>query len=320
MERPRVIALPTLWEKRAMPLLRLLSCLVLLLPVLLREAAPAAADTIKVDGRQREYVLRLPTSAWPAPLLMVLHGGGGRANQFERYVDLTEAALAAGYAVVYPQGFVKHWNDGRLDFKVDAVKENVDDVKFLLALVDRLVKAGQADAKRVYVAGISNGAMMTLRLACEAADRLAGIVTVVGSLGVETAESCSPARPLPILMLNGTADPLVPYEGGPVTVLDDERGSVIPVEQTLALFAKANGCGAASVEAMDDPAPRDDIGVEELVYHDCAAPTALVRYIGGGHGWPGAGQYLGERLIGRIPDGPAANDLLLDFFGSLQQP
>jgi polyhydroxybutyrate depolymerase len=301
-------------------MLRLLCCLALSLPVLLREAAPAGADTIKVDGRQREYLLRLPSGAWPAPLLMVLHGGGGRATQLERHIDLTEAALAAGYAVVYPQGFVKHWNDGRLDVEADAVKENVDDVKFLLALVDRLVKAGQADASRVYVAGISNGAMMTLRLACEAADRLAGIVTVVGSLGVETAETCKPARPLPILMLNGTADPLVPYEGGPVAVLDDERGAVIPVEQTLALFAKANGCGAAAVEAVDDPAPRDDIAVEKLAYRDCAAPTALVRYVGGGHGWPGAGQYLGERLIGKVPEGPAANDLLLSFLGSLQKP
>ncbi len=292
---------------------RLLLCV-----ALLAVATPATADTIKVDGRARDYLLRLPTSAWPAPLLIVLHGGGGRNSQIERHSELTEPALSAGYAVVYPQGFDKHWNDGRGDVKSTAAKEDIDDVKFLLALITRLVKAGQADAKRVYVVGISNGAMMSLRLACEAADRLAGVVTIVGSLGEDTAATCHPARPVPLLMLNGTEDPLVPYDGGAVGLLGGERGSVIAVEATLALFAQANGCQEAKLEAIDDPAPRDGIGVEELAYQGCAAPTTLVRYLGGGHGWPGAGQYLGKALIGVVPDGPEANELLLDFFGALQ--
>lgn len=296
-----------------------LPSLIASLALLLLAVAPAAAEVLKVDGRERSYLIRRDPGSGPLPLLLVLHGGGTRAGQMERYVALTEPARGAGYVVVYPQGYRNHWNDGRLEVDSDAVRENVDDVGFLLALIDHLAAKGWIDPARVYVAGISNGAMMSLRLACAAADRLAGVMTVVGSLGVETAAGCAPARPLPLLMLAGTADPLVPYGGGAVTVVSDERGRVIAVEETLALFAAHNGCEDLAPQATLDPAD-DGIAVDLLAGTGCGAPAVLVRYHGGGHGWPGAGQYMHHRLIGKIPEGPAANALLLDFAaGTLPQ-
>ena len=289
-----------------------LAALLLLLPL----ALAARADSLTVDGRERDYVLRLPPGEGPAPLLLVLHGGGGSGRQIERHSDLTEPALAAGFAVAYPDGVGRQWNDGRADLDARTVREGVDDVAFLLALVDRLAAQGAVDPARVFVTGISNGGIMTFRLLCDAADRFAGAVTVVASLGVEVAGACVPARPVPLLMLNGTADPLVRYEGGPVVVFGQSRGSVIPVENTLALFGAANFCDDMRPREMPDPAA-DGVGVEMLVGEGCRVPTLLVRYLGGGHGWPGKGKAFGRFSEAPIPEAPAANDLILDFFRPL---
>lgn len=293
---------------------RLVALLLLLAATL---APPAAAESLVVQGRERDYRLRTPEGAGPWPLLLLLHGGGGSGRQIERHSDLTQPLLAAGFAVAYPDGVGRQWNDGRADLDAATVRAGVDDVAFLLALVDRLVGEGTADPERVFVAGISNGGIMTFRLLCDAAGRFAGAITVVANLGQETAAGCAPARPVPLLMLNGTADPLVRYEGGPVMVLGKARGGVIGTEATLALFARANGCAGLAPLPLADPAPDDGVGVEAIVGEGCAAATRLLRYVGGGHGWPGKGQALGWFSDAPIAAAPAANDLILDFLAPL---
>jgi len=291
----------------------LLACLALLLLV-----APALAESLEHDGRERDYRLRLPPGEGRVPLILVLHGGGGSARQIERHSGMTEAALAAGYAVAYPDGIGGHWNDGRSGDVTKADREAVDDVGFLVALVERLVAEGRVDPARVYVMGISNGGMMTLTLACEAAATFAAGVAIVASLPESLVESCDPARPFGVMLMNGTDDPLVPYGGGPVEVLGRERGSVISTDATLELFAAANGCGGWEAVPLLDTWPGDGVTPEHEVYLDCEAPVELVRFVGGGHGWPGASQYFGERLIGVVPEGPPANALALAFFAGLR--
>jgi polyhydroxybutyrate depolymerase len=295
-------------------MVRLLAPLAALLLLLL--PTTSRADSIVVDGRERDYLLRLPPGEGRAPLLLVLHGGGGRGRQIERHSDLTGPALAAGFAVAYPDGIGRQWNDGRADLDAEAVRDGVDDVAFLLALVDRLAAEGKVDPARVFVTGISNGGIMSFRLACEAAGRVAGVVTIVANLGVEVAGRCHPSRPVPLLMLNGTADELVRYQGGPVVVFGKARGSVIGTEATLAIFGAANGCGGFQPAAIADPAD-DGVGVEALAGQGCAAPTRLVRYVGGGHGWPGKGKAVEWRETAPIPEAPAANDLILGFLAPL---
>lgn len=282
--------------------------------LLVAAAAPAAADSMTVEGERRTWSLRLPEGVERPPLILVLHGGGGRGRQIERHSGMTEAALPAGFAVAYPDGLDRQWNDGRGDL-ISAEKGNLrDDVAFLTALVDRLAAEGAIDPARVYVMGISNGGMMTYRLLCEAASRFAGAVAVVANLGEEIAPTCAPSRPVPLMVLNGTADPLVPYQGGPVKVFEQERGRVLSTEATLAHFAAANGCAGREQVAVADPAPQDGVTPERIVYRGCAAPTELWRFVGGGHGWPGASQYFGERLIGTVPEAPSATALAVDFF------
>lgn len=291
-----------------------LSFVLAALLLVLAAAPPAVAYSLTLDGERRTWTLRLPAGVERPPLILVLHGGGGRGRQIERHSGMTEAALPAGFAVAYPDGLHRQWNDGRGDL-VSAEKGNLrDDVAFLTALIDRLAAEGSIDPARVYVMGISNGGMMTYRLLCEAAGRFAGAVAIVANLGEEIAPACQPARPVPLMVLNGTDDPLVPYQGGAVTVFEQERGRVLSTEATLARFATVNGCAGREQLAAADPAPQDGVTPEHVVYQGCAAPLELWRFVGGGHGWPGASQYLGKRLIGVVPDGPSATALAVEFF------
>ena len=116
------------------------------------------------------------------------------------------------------------------------------------------------------------------------------------------------------MVLNATADPLVPYDGGDIVVFGLNRGTVISTEATLERFAVVNGCTGRQQVAAADPAPEDDVTPEHDVFTGCTADLQLWRYVGGGHGWPGAGQHRGESLVGIVAHKPTVNDLALEFF------
>ena len=168
-------------------------------------------------GLERTYHIHIPIpasydKASPIPLLIVLHGGGGTG---EGMVKLTQGGFnilsdKEGFIVVYPDGIEKHWNDGRENVRYRAHREKIDDVGFISALTDHLVKQYNIDIKRVYVTGISNGAMMSLRLACELSEKITAIAPVAGSMPENMPSQCSPSRPIPVLMISNTDDRLVP--------------------------------------------------------------------------------------------------------------
>jgi poly(3-hydroxybutyrate) depolymerase len=116
------------------------------------------------------------------------------------------------------------------------------------------------------------------------------------------------------MVLNATADPLVPYDGGDIVVFGRNRGTVISTEATLERFAVANGCSGREAQAVEDPAPDDGVLPEHEVFTGCEADLELWRYVDGGHGWPGAGQYRAEGLVGVVAHKPTVNELALEFF------
>ncbi len=278
--------------------------------VVLLFAAPALAESLAYDGEKRTYILRLPEGVERPPLIVVLHGGGGRARQIDRHTGLTEQAEAQGFALVYPDGVERRWNDGRGD--QDA--STADDVGFLAALIGDLGSRGVIDPDRVFIMGPSNGGMMTLRMVCERADLFVGAVAIVANLPQQIAPQCRPSRPVPLMVMNGTADPLVPYDGGEVEVFGISRGKVISTEATLEHFSAIDGCTGRQQVPVTDPAPKDEVTPEHEVFTGCSASLELWRYVGGGHGWPGAPQYAPKRIIGIVADAPAVNDLALAFF------
>jgi polyhydroxybutyrate depolymerase len=272
--------------------------------------------TLAMGEVTRSYILYLPPgSRAPGglPLVVMLHGGGGTAEQMVRFTGFNGIAARERFAVAYPQGVGRRWNDGRV-FR-GRTETGADDVGFLRALVADIAKRTALDRRRIFAAGISNGGFMSFRLGCEAADLFAAIAPVTATMPDDLGPRCKPAKPVAVLVINGTADPLVPYAGGHVRAMFAERGAIWSTDRTLAFWAKHNGCPAPAVRALPDRDPNDGSHVVEADYRGCAgAPVKLLRVEGGGHTWPGGIQYLPVTWIGPTNRDIDASEVIWRFF------
>jgi polyhydroxybutyrate depolymerase len=191
---------------------------------------------------------------------------------------------------VFPDGLNRAWADLRPnDKRVGRLPpDGTDDVAFITKLIDKYVADGIADPKRVYVTGLSNGGALTIALICKRADLFAGAASVITNLTDETAEACHPSRPLPMLIMNGTADPLVPYEGGEGASPFSAEG-FWSTDKTVQFFRQINGCEQkdASAVDLDDRDPNDESTVTRIA-STCPAgrDVLLYRINGGGHRMP----------------------------------
>jgi polyhydroxybutyrate depolymerase len=283
----------------------------------LRRRDRGAADgreILRHGGRARTYIVRAPTvrPGTRAPLVVVLHGGGGDATTAERMTGFTAKARAERFVVVYPDGTgprrtaLLTWNAGHCCGS--AMAERVDDVGFVRALVDHLAARYPIDPRRVYVTGMSNGAMMTHRIGIELADRVAAIAPVVGAVFGDEAR---PRAPVSAIVFNGMRDTSVPYAGGPPGGRGSETWDGTPTRpapEQARFWAAANGCAA--------PPRRVDHGAYVTLEHDCPAARDVVLHAlkQGGHAWPG-----GERgsRVGDAPGGALdATDLIWRFFAA----
>jgi polyhydroxybutyrate depolymerase len=255
------------------------------------------------------------------PLLLVFHGGGGTPEQIERESRFSELADREAFVVAYPAGQRRGWNDGRGSEAIAAQRDGSDDIGFVAALIDELSATLRIDPKRIYSTGISNGAMFSHRLALELSPRIAAIATVAGGLPHPLLMRFDPQAPVSALIVHGTLDPLVPYEGGEVKVLARARGSVAGAEETARQWAAHDGCSATPAEQpLADPA--EGCTVTRLVYPDCRHATGveLLRLDGGGHTWPGGSQYLPERLVGKVCRRLDGTALIWDFLQRHPKP
>ena len=224
-----------------------------------------------------------------------------------------------GFIVAYPDGIERRWNDGRGQQRYRAHRENIDDVGFILKLIDRLSEQFSIDRKRVYVTGISNGGLMSNRLANERADKIAAIAVVTASITTELASRFSPPQPIPVLIINGEADPLVPYEGGEIHFGKLALGTVTSTAETVRLWLKHNGCPAKPVvTSLPDVDPGDGTRVRREVYGSAESDAEVILYCieNGGHTWPGGQQYLPESRIGKTCRDINACVVIWNFFKS----
>lgn len=280
------------------------------------EASPQAASrSVSVEGVERQYLVHVPEKV-PAgkllPVVISLHGGGADANWQMTRTGLNATADKHGFLVVYPQGTLavvgkaRTWNAGSCCGR--AQRKNVDDVAFIRALIDDLKRHYQVDPTRIYATGMSNGAMMAYRLACELADRIAAISAVAGTLGID---HCVPSRPIGLLHFHGTADRYVPFGGG--YGLERSSGSFRSVADTISVFVQ-----------HDDCAPEPDVlftrsGVRYVRYPSCINGTHVDLCVieGGGHTWPGGTPYPAE---GETTEEISANEASWSFFESQRLP
>jgi polyhydroxybutyrate depolymerase len=260
------------------------------------------ARKLSVGGYERVYLLSNAAPGTPRPAIIVLHGGGMSANSGMRSTGFEPLIARENLVAIYPNAFRREWNDGR-EARLKA-RENSDDVGFMRALVKSLIDEKIADPKRIYVTGASNGGMMSLRLICEAAELFAAAAPIIANLPSDIAGGCKPSRAVPVLVINGTADPLVPYKGGGVGFAG-RRGNVISTDATMARLRRFNGCSdAAKTERLPDIDFSDGSTVTVNSWTDCTsgAPVVLYRVDGGGHRIPhknGTPMPMIDRMLGK---------------------
>lgn len=279
--------------------------------------------TLNQDGVERTYRVYLPNNfekASPTPMVFALHGGGGTGANFEAVVSsgtLTAAAEARGIILVMPDGIDKKWNSGRPELFADGSR-SYDDVGFISNIIDIMIQDYSVDANRVYSTGISAGGFMSVRLALDLSEKLAAIAPVTAQLS-QIPDTTMPSDPISIMIVNGTDDPLVPYEGGCITVpgfAACSRGSALSTEETIDNFRGFNSCSnSVKIDPLLDNI-QDDTSVEVFRYEGCEEGTevVLVKVNGGGHTWPSGAQYLPANIVGPVSNEINASEMILDFF------
>ena len=252
-----------------------------------------------VDGRQRTYLVDLPPrydARQRYALVLDFHGGGGSPASARTQSGLSTLAAEVGAIAVYPAGSGRLRDDRLLTWNTEtccgyAQRARIDEARFVRALLDTLEAAYSIDATRVFAIGLSNGGMMAHLVGCRLSDRIAAVAVVSGELTVD----CKPRRPVSVLIIHGTADENLPYDGG-VGRKALSPHAVHPVGYAVDRWRAIDRCPDSAKVMVTDK-------VTHHVWGPCADGTAveLYRIEGGGHAWPG-----GQRLS-RILDAPSTS-------------
>ena len=278
------------------------------------------------DNLKRTFKIHIPKSfdkSSKSPLVIALHGRGGNGESMILITlkGFNKLADKDGFIVVYPDGIELNWNDGRMDEEANdrAHRENIDDVGFISDLIDLMIKDYNADPKRVYVTGISNGAILSYRLACELSQKITAIAPVDGNIPYMLISECSPSGPVSVLAINNINDPLVPFYGGEIQgrIKKVKLGKVLSTSESVGFWVKRNNCSELPVVTEEpDRDPKDGTRVKSTRYLNDNDGTEVILYAvdGGGHTWPGGFQYLPAWIIGKTSRDIDANEVIWSFF------
>jgi polyhydroxybutyrate depolymerase len=277
-------------------------------------SASIRRKAVSVGDRERMFLIyapaRLPSGS---PLVIVLHGSGMDGSRMRVCTGYRFDRLAdqLGFVVLYPDGYRRNWNDCRKRATFPAKLQNIDDMSFIRALIARVLAEHSIDKRQVHAFGYSNGGHMAFRLATEAPDEIASIVTVAASLPTRDASSCpQEGRTSRVMLINGTADPINPYGGGNVTLFGlGSRGSVISSMASAQHFVTRNGVERQPISAVVPCGTTKQLpSVQTLTWKANGKPfCCLITVRGGGHVIPQSA-YRFPRLLGpttREMDAPA---------------
>jgi polyhydroxybutyrate depolymerase len=280
-----------------------------------RNYADTQHYSLAVGSASRSFLVHIPKNLAAAnlPLVIALHGGGTNGKRMERFSGLSESSERYGFVVVYPDGSGRlnrflTWNAGSCCGY--APKHAIDDVAFIRRLIQYMIEHYHIDSSRVYVTGISNGAMMAYRLAAEIPDQIAAIAPVAGTLTIDPGIIHAA---MPIIHFHGTDDRYVPFTGGRGS-RGVTRNSYMAVEETIKVWRRINQAAAIPVVEELPSVHNDGTHVTRYTYRTERDSQNIVLYkiIGGGHTWPG--QPHAWLLLGRTTTEISANDLMWEFF------
>lgn len=270
-----------------------------------RQPPPAIQNKqLNVDGLKRTYRLFAPLALErdrPAPVLLVLHGVGDSGEGMVGATQLDRVASTEDFIVAYPDGVNQTWNGGYCC--LGQAKTGPDDVAFLARVIDDVQANHKVDPARVYVVGVSAGAIMAYRLGCELAGRISGVGSVAGAMILD---GCQPTKAVSVIEIHGTADRLVPYEGGRTA-----GGATQPSPPSRAVvrrWAELNRCPVAPADHTEGP-------VSTSTWTGCSGGTAvkLITIDGGGHTWFAPG-------FGPADGAIDATGAIVEFFGLRPKP
>lgn len=313
--------------------MRVVAACLLLTAVLLagchgRPQSPPPGENLSAsllhDGHERTYHVHLPPQfdeGQPLPLLLMLHGGLGSGSQMQARYGMDERANQHGFIVAYPDGFSPTDNDQWRTWNAThccgpAREGAIDDVGFLLALLDELTARYNIDTTRVGLAGHSNGAMMAYRLAAEASPRIASVQVVAGTIGGHATldgprETIPvPTTPVSVHIIHARDDPNVPYDGGDGTANVGVDRIDLSVADSTAFWVAANDLAGPTATAREGD-------VSLVTYGPVEGVEVRVVSTEGGHGWPG-GPLL--PLFAKRPNQPDATALVAAFLMEHPKP
>ncbi len=254
---------------------------------------------------RRFLVLRPEPANSGAAAFMMLPGTNGTPEGQANMTAIGKAIVAHGFWAVLPESISGQWNGD------PGYSTGVDDVGFNAKVIDILTGYLGLDADRIFVSGMSDGAFMAERLGCELSDRIAAVALVAGTMSTGLSHACGPASPRPILFMSGTADPIVPYDGG--------RLGVMSAPDTYAYWLALHNCATTASVTMALPDLADDGTTIALTGNTGCGSGGEVRLYtitDGGHTWPGGSQYLPVFLIGRTSRDLDANTEIWNFFAA----
>jgi len=280
-----------------------------------------SVNTGMIDGKPRSFVLYIPRDLRPgAPLLFMFHGGGGdgpmaregTGHEFDLLADRN------GFIVAYPDGIDRSWTGCRQVQNRLTDRRHIDDVNFVDAIIAQEAARHGIDPKRVFATGHSMGAAMSYRLAMERPHEFAAIAAISSNLPAPDNMDCKPANVgIPVMIINGTADPVSPYNGG-TNGRGTSRGRTLSTDATVQYFVGLNGLsGAPAVERLPHQKPSDPTWVERLTWSAPEKPPVILYTVhGGGHVVPQP-YYRYPSNVGAMTEDLDAPAVIWDFFSKV---
>lgn len=287
-------------------------------------------EQLTVGALTRTFSFYAParTEAQPA-LIFVLHGSDGNGDLMRRMSLFRFDTLAdeKGAIVVYPDGYKKFWNDCRASADYAANIEKIDDSAFFAAMIDHFVQTRHVDPKRVYATGISNGGHMIYRLGLEIPQRFAALAAMAANLPVDANLDCTASgQPVSMAILNGTQDPINPYNGGLVSIMgNSSRGHVRSAEDTAQYWAGLAGAHRVDTTRLPEADGNSATWIDREIYRgDGSTEIRLYTLHGAGHVMPVHAGFFMTRLLGALLGGNAGDmesaTELWEFFDAHRAP